>query len=217
MRRKIAILILGVLLWYGGLAQAVPITIEISGNITSIGGDVGSIPDTIYDGANFTGTYTYDSLASDSDSDPHRGVYAHDAPYGISMVIGGYEFKTAPNHTGNFEMQIGDDLSSNGVKDFYTVFSDNNVYVPPDKSSIDWVGWYRWDLWDTTHSVLSSDALPLTNPDLTDWDHNVLEIYGYGFGNLSIIEGTVTQVVLIPEPSSVILMIMGIFLYRRRR
>lgn len=209
------IFVLATFLLSAPLAQAVPITIEISGEVTSVGGDVESVPSTIYAGVTFTGTYTYDSSTQDSDADPQRGVYEHDAPYGISIVLAGYEFKTAPDHIGKFEMQIGDDLVSNGVKDFYTVFSGENILVPPADSSIDWAGWFRWDLWDTTHSVLSSDALPLTNPYLTDWDHNVLEIYGYGFGNLSIIKCTVTHAV--PEPSSVVLMILGIFLSRRKR
>lgn len=207
------IFVLATLLLPATLAQAVPVTIEITGNVTSASGS--GLPGTIYEGVTFTGTYTYDSSTPDSDTDPQRGVYEHDAPYGLSIVVGGYEFKTAPSHTGNFEMRIGDDLSSNGVKDWYTVFSDENVLVPPTEPSIDWVGLFRWDLWDTTHSALSSDALPLTNPYLTDWDHNVLEIYGYGFGNLSIIKCTVTQAV--PEPSSVVLIIMGIFFSRRRR
>jgi|GEM_PF-6432016 len=79
MRRKIAILILGVLLWYGGLAQAVPITIGITGNVTSASGS--GLPSTIHDGVSFSGTYTYNSATTDSDTDPQRGVYIHDDPY----------------------------------------------------------------------------------------------------------------------------------------
>jgi len=209
--RIASILVFATLLLSVPLAQAVPITIEITGNITSVGGDVGSIPSTIYAGVSFTGTYTYDSLTLDSDPDPHRGIYVHDAPYGLSIILGGYEFKTAPNHTGNFEMQISDDSSVNGVWDYYAVGSDQIISVPSSGFTTNYIS---WGLGDSTHTALSSDALPVIAPVLTNWDRNVLTISGSGEHGLSI-KGTVTQAV--PEPLTGVLMLIGLLFFRRRR
>jgi hypothetical protein len=193
-------------------ANAVPITIEISGNITSASGI--SLPGTIHAGSTFTGTYTYDSLASDSDADSHRGTYQYDAPYGISILVGGYEFKTASNHTNGFEIYIRNDESFDlPVTDYYTVFSDENISTLPAGFTM-----YNiiWNLRDNTHDALSSDALPTTAPVLADWGYNVLTIYafdslGYGIS----IKGTVAQAV--PEPLTSALLAMGAFLLRRKR
>ena len=216
MRNKIVIVVVGVLLSCGGMAQAAPITIQITGNVTSVGGYTEAIPDTIHADVPFTGTYTYDSLTPDSDASSQRGKYLHNSPYGINLSLGGYEFKTAPNHVGQFKIGITNDDPTNGVHDYYSVLSDENVSNPPVGFTINYISWV---LGDTTHTALSSDALPVTAPVLTDWGGNVLTISGYygpdGHG-LSIY-GTVTQAVLIPEPLTSILMMMGVFFLRRRR
>ncbi len=196
------------LLCCAGLAKAVPITIQINGNVTSASGS--GLPGTIYTGVSFTGTYTYESSTIDSG----EGHYWHSAPYGITLSLGGYEFKTASNHVGQFDMRIANDLSLNGVKDYYSVRSNENVSIPSlGGLTIDYI---RWDLRDDTHTALSSSVLPVTAPVLTNWDHNVLEIYGFGGGGL-LIDGIVTQTVLIPEPVTIVLMMMGIFFSKRRR
>jgi hypothetical protein len=193
-------------------AQAVPIAIEITGNVTSASESGSGLPDTIYAGVSFTGTYTYDSSTVDSGG----GHYVHNAPYGISLSLGGYEFKTAPNHVGQFEMRIGDDLSVNGVKDFYIVRSEyQNISIPSVGFNVSSI---YWELWDTTHTALSSGDLPVTAPVLTDWNYNYFEIYGYdGTSNGLLIHGIVTQAVIVPEPLTGILMAMGVFFFRRRR
>jgi hypothetical protein len=217
MRKRLLKFVFVILLCCGGLTQAVPIIIQISGNITSIGGYTQVIPGSIHAGTTFTGTYTYDSAALDSDTNPQRGKYLHNSPYGISIVVGGYEFKTSPSHIGQFKMSIYNDLPDNGVNDYYAVFSQwQNVSVPSAGFTVDSI---RWQLRDSTYKALSSDALPIIAPVLTDWGYNVLDISGYGGPNdygLSIY-GTVTDVRLIPEPITGVLLAMGAFFLRRRR
>jgi hypothetical protein len=208
---KIILGVLVILLCCGGLVQAVPITIQISGNITSASGV--SLPSTIHAGSTFTGTYTYDSAAPDSDTNPQRGKYLHNSPYGISLSVGGYEFKTAPNHVGQFEMRIINDQVDNGVHDYYTVFSHENVAVPSSGFTMDSI---RWDLWDSNHTALSSSNLSVTAPVLAAWDHNVLTIYGDdSLGHGFSIYGTVTRAT--PEPLTGLLMITGMFFLRHKR
>jgi hypothetical protein len=210
MGMKLLKVVFVVLLCCGGSAQAVPITIQISGNVTYTNGS--GLPGTIHVGDTFTGNYTYDSSTDVSGN----GHHYYDTPYGISLSLGGYEFKTAPNHVGQFDMLIiNDGFGGGGITDYYTVFSDKNIFGTSVGPTNDWIGWLRWDLWDSSHTALSSDALPVTAPVLTAWNHNVLEIYGYGFGSLSIIKGTVTQVT--PEPLTGVLMAIGVFFLRHKR
>jgi hypothetical protein len=125
--------------------------------------------------------------------------------------LGEYEFKTAPNHVGQFYIRIVNDDPMANLWDSYMVFSDENVSIPSIGPTIDYI---RWDLGDSTHTALSSTALPLTAPVLTDWGYNVLEIHGSGFGGFTV-RGIVTQA--IPEPATVALMLAGVFLFKRRR
>ncbi|MFA6187058.1 MAG: hypothetical protein WC770_07610 [Phycisphaerae bacterium] len=215
MKKDVLKIVVAVLLCCGGLSQAAPITIQISGNITSIAGYTAAIPSTIHAGVTFTGTYTYDSLASDSDSSVQRGVYQHNSPYGISISLGGYTFATAPNHVGKFVMIIKNNDTTNGVIDCYTVFSAYqnipSIGFAPDSIS--------WNLRDSTYDALSSDALPATAPVLTDWNYNVLSIggvYGPDLYGLTIY-GTVTQAILVPEPLTGLLMITGVLFLRRKQ
>jgi len=213
MKKDVLKIALVVLLCCGGLAQAVPITISITGNITDLAGTGrGSVPNTIYAGVGFTGTYTYDSSTPDSDANPQRGKYLHNSPYGISIALGGYEFKTSPNHTNGFEMQIRNDLNiGNGMYDSYSFSSTENISTLPAGFEI----WYiTWSIGDSTHTALSSDALPATVPVLTDWNHNTLEIIGVdSLGRTIDIVGTVAT----PEPLTGFLMMGGMLLLRRRR
>jgi hypothetical protein len=207
-----SIFVFATLLFSAPLAKAVPITIEITGNITSVEGDVGSVPSTIYAGVSFTGTYTYDSSTSDSDASPYIGEYVHNSPYGISLLLGGYEFNTASNHIGKFNISIRNDDPQSNLWDYYVAESDEIVSIPPVGFSVDHI---RWVLGDSTHTAIDSDALPVTAPVLTDWGYNVLRISGSGDLGGLFIKGTVTQAV--PEPLTGVLMVIGLFLFRRRR
>jgi hypothetical protein len=207
MKRKIVkITVLAILLLSASLAQAVPITIEITGNVTNFSDGTGLL-DTIHVDSIFSGTYTYDSSTVDSGG----GHHLHSSPYGISLSLGGYEFKTASTHVDQFDMWILNDDEGNGVKDFYLVRSHENALLPNGIA----VSLIRWDLNDSTHTALSSNVLPTTAPSLTSWDYNYVEIYGGNSQGGFYIGGTVTQAV--PEPLTGVLMVMGALFFRRRQ
>jgi hypothetical protein len=129
--------------------------------------------------------------------------------------LGGYEFKTIPNHVSQFDVIIKNNDTTNGVNDYYTVFS---IYqnIPSIGFAPDSI---IWNLRDSTHTALSSDALLSTAPVLADWNYNVLSIggvYGPDLYGLTIY-GTVTQAALIPEPLSCALMAMGMLFLRHQR
>jgi hypothetical protein len=213
MRNTLSIGIMGILLFCGVIAKAEPITIQIWGNVTSAHGS--ALPSTIYENVSFTGTYTYDNSATDSEPDPMRGIYQYDSPYGMSILVGGYEFKTDPDHVGQFKIQITNNSLVNGLHDYYSVLSQyQNVSIPSVGFNI---GYITWTLGNSSGTALSSDALPVTAPMLANWDYNRFEIFGSGsgLGGLTI-EGIVTQATLIPEPVTGILMAMGMLFFRRR-
>jgi len=208
MKTKLAVLALAVCVGVGlGEAQATPITIEIVGNVTSASGS--APPGTIYAGVGFTGSYTYDSSTIDSGG----GNYVHSWPYGINLVIGGYEFKTAPNHTGKFVISILDEYQPPfaNIHDDYWVKSYENM--PLANGMI--IEAIEWTLLDGSRTALSSSALLVVPPDLNDWSLNYLRIYGSG--RELLIQGTVTQAVLIPEPLMISMMAMGIVFCSRGR
>jgi hypothetical protein len=212
MKKITGILVLAVFLFFGKQLQAAPITIQISGTITSASG--ASLPSSIHQGTTFMGTYTYESSAFDSDTNPNQGMYQYDSPYGISIILGGYEFKTSSNHVGEFDIIIKNDVTMDGVVDYYTVFSTSQS-IP----SIDFTpGSIIWNLRDSDHTALYSDILPIAAPTLNDWNYNNLSIrafdsLGYGIS----IYGTVTQVELVPEPLTGFLLVTGIFFLQRKR
>jgi hypothetical protein len=206
MRNVIILAILGILLFFGRMAQSEPITIAFRGNVTSA--RVEGISDT-FTGTTFTGTYTYDSTADDIGG----GHYIFNSPYGIDLFLGGYEFKTSPSQTGQFNISIINDGPVNGLHDYYTVQSQSNVSIPFLDFNIYSINWY---LEDSTHTALSSNVLPVTAPVLTKWDYNNFEIYGSD--NISkglLINGIITQVT--PEPSSAILIVTGVLFFLRKR
>ena len=198
--RFVTFLVFTTLLLPAPLAQAVPITIEISGEVTSASGT--GLPDTIYAGVTFTGTYTYDSATPNTSDFGNIGRYVHNSPYGIEVLIGGFEFMTELNHIGQFEVAITDGGSN---YDWYRIISNENA--PVDGITVESISWELGG----PPSTISSIALPTSAPEITDWTINVLEISG---PNL-FIQGKVTQAV--PEPFTCVLMVMGVLFFRRRR
>jgi hypothetical protein len=187
--------------------QAVLITIEITGKVTEGYGSLWG--DGIHEGAVFNGTYTYDSSAPDTSDRSDIGLYVHDSPYGLNISLGGFEFETVPNHTGQFNITITD----NGPNaDSYSVESNQNAPLSNGAT----VNTFFWSL-HGPDSVISSTDLPVEAPLLSQWPGNILFIYGKDvLGNGYLIEGVVTQA--IPEPAtSTFLLTMCIFFFSYRR
>ena len=167
MKAKLLMLVLAVCLGkVAGSAQAELIAIQISGEVTGLYGDA---PTTIHVNDTFTATYTYESTMTDSGNGTDFGNYVYDAPYGMTLVLAGYEFVTTPSHAGQFSIRLWDDL--NMATDIFSVNSYDNTTVTTGGPALSWI---RWKLSDNTHSALSSDALLLTAPELSDWGSNIL-------------------------------------------
>jgi hypothetical protein len=187
------------------------ITIAITGQITGVSDQYGHLENKIHTGDTITGTYSYNSLISDSNPLTTIGDYEYfSSPAGISLNCGGLNFRT---NSDNVDFLI--EVSNNHTlqSDNYVIRSYNNQ--PLYNGTL--VQYIEWQLNDSTGTAFSSDALPLTAPDLSKWGSgrydNQLVITGYNdFG----ISAKVTSAVLIPEPITAFLLGFGIILAKRK-
>jgi hypothetical protein len=200
------------------LCQADPIKIGFAGLVDSVGDDYNLLQGAVHSGDSISGFYIYDSSTSDSEpTNINLGFYQHStSPYGMTITIAGLTFQTDPANV-DFAIAIRDNY--NEPWDYYTVTSNSNL--PLDNGlSIDAL-W--WQLDDHSGTVFSSDALPLTPPDLSQWQGNALQVNGgsYPFPSpgektLFGITGHVTDVWLVPEPATLLLFSLSALFLRKR-
>jgi hypothetical protein len=190
-------------------ANAESITVAISGHVTScyqngrpqdiqLGSTQISIGDAI------TGTYTFDTAIS--------GLSGYDyyaPPAGVSLEINGLTFQTNPN---NVWFLIGITNNDSLGQDVYSWRSYYNLF-PLSNGFSDTIS---WQLEDDTGTALSSNAFPLTAPDVSKWRGNGLQIDSARGGNYVIL-GAVTSAVLVPEPCSLLLLMSGFILMKRQQ
>lgn len=201
--------------------KAEPIYISISGHITDMwGSDAPLYADTFHIGDNFTGTYSYDTEAINTSPDPGWGVYPQNTPYGINVLLNGFNFKTSLSRVENYNIMIGYDPNPMYPNSFsrYIVESAQNDSLPNGLSVDD----ISWDLFDNTHAAISSISLTDSAPVIGDWRDNGFFI-GCGRlpgGNSSLVlQGVITQAVLVPEPltSNMLLLAIGLFIRRKKQ
>lgn len=153
--RRTAFLVLAICLAFGKWTQAAPITIKVTGVVTSIR-DLEDYPysDTVYAGVPFSGTYTYDDATLNTSIHADMGIYQYDSPYGFNISVGGFEFRTSPTHAGQFKISISND-STWQPYDRYIIESNQNENLSTGLI----VNSIHWSLYDETHSALSSTSL----------------------------------------------------------
>ena len=186
------------------------ITIGLTGKITRADSTQSLFGGQIKIGDPVTAVYSYNSSTLDSNpSDPCVGDYWHyTAPYGISVQIGSFVFETNENNV-RFLVEVVN--NGPGPSDGYLVLSENNIC-----SNGTLVEGITWQIDDSTQTVLSNDALPATLPNLADWGMDLgLAIFGPGCDNYRI-RADITSVVLIPEPATLLLLVFGIVICKRR-
>jgi hypothetical protein len=189
--------------------QAAPITIQIE-----------AIVDTVSDSGNYlggqvdvcdviTGYYTYESTTTDTSPEDWLGKYEYSqAPYGITLEVGGFHFETNPEDV-DFIVYISNERIS-PIGDIYNIVSNNNSKL---HNGVD-VDLIYWQLDDRSGQALSSTALPLIAPVLEDWlDLNHLRIQGEN-ENLFIINAHV--ITAVPEPLTILLLLLGAAALRKR-
>jgi hypothetical protein len=154
---------LGSLHWLAAVRPAVaaPVPVVIVGTVATVEDPSGLLDGSVTAGGPFVGVYVFDSATADSNPDPTVGDYWHTAAgYGISVWMGNYTFATDPAAV-DFLVEVVDRPQG----DNYLLRSYNNL---PAAVGV-WVDHIAWQLDDPTGTALANDALPLTPPNLADW------------------------------------------------
>jgi len=213
MKKNITIMTIGIFALIVLQTQAALIEIAITAEVTDVDDPGSLLEGNVNVGDTITGSYKYDSDTPDSSPiDPVVGFYWHySAPHGITLNVGSLIFQSNPADVEFLINIINDSTSGGELHDSYGLRSYRNISnVNLHVDSISW--WLR----DNTATNISSDALLNTPPIVNDWgDLNSLVIAGgkeggYGIGAI------VTSAVLVPEPSSFLILSFG-FLYLRKR
>jgi len=141
-------------------ATAAPISFKITGRIESVSDVSGVLDGSVAPGAPFTGVYTFDSAASDQNSDPTVGdYYTRSAAGRFHVAAGNYSFESDPAH---LELLVE---VVNRSRDNYLVRSYVNRPLPSGLI----VEHMSWQLDDPSGTALSDDTLPATPPVLAQW------------------------------------------------
>ena len=197
------------LVFWSTPTEAALVTIQIEAVVDSVWDEGDYLEVKINPGDIIGGSYTYDLLTPDSEPLAYTGIYEYDTPpAGISLNVGGFEFRTNPANV-NFSVVILNDhpwFDPHINKDNYVVASNSNLNLS-NGTSVDKI---VWQLDDPTGNALSDDALPTTAPFLSDWQSNILSIgtlRRYG------ISAHVTSV--IPEPCTMLFLGLGVLVLRK--
>jgi hypothetical protein len=200
---------------FSSAARAELVTIAIEGVVDYVNDPFGLVAGEITAGGAITGTYTYDLTTPDSNPLGEVGDYEHrSAPSGIRMSVGGHDFTTDPGNV-NFLIETIDNYGG----DAFLLVSYNNLF--PLEGII--FTNISWTLGDDTENAFSSASLPTTAPNVLDWDYNFLQIGGSdsdirvpGMKSFGM-AGHITSAVVVPEPTTVFLVGLGMAGVRRRR
>jgi len=215
MRRESKVMFLVIAILCGLVFSSTPteatvITIEIEAEIDFLADPSNIFEDSLKVGDMITGSYTYDSDTPDSAPEDWLGKYEYSqAPYGMILEVGDFRFETDPEDVDFIIYVSNDRLSPKG--DIWSIVSKNNLLLDYGLS----IGWMYWQLNDRSGEVVSSTNLPLTGPILADWqDGNSLRAEGVLRQTDFIIDAHVNSA--IPEPATIILLVMGGLFLRKR-
>lgn len=189
-------------------ARAALVTIQIEAVVDSLQDEGNYLEGKIEVGDIITGSYTYDLSTPDSEPLAYAGIYEHhNTPAGISLSVGGFDFKTDPDNV-DFVVAILNDCPPSG-KDQVWMTSYSNL---PLSNGVG-VDIISWQLDDPTGTAIFSTDLTAGPLVLDDWE----SVFGLSFGadRRYGIFAHVTSAV--PEPASIMLVgISALFLRKRR-
>jgi len=215
MKKTIVITAIGIVGIISLQTQAALIEIAIEAEVDYLNDPGNLLEGNVNIGDIINGVYIYDSDAIDSEpSMPYYGSYNFfQQPYGILLEINDLYFETDPSNT---DFHIG--ITNDDPWDVYNIISDNNL---PILNNVP-VKTIQWELQDYSEQALSDISLPISAPVLNDWpDENWLTITGGGDPKMGEgpgfgIGAEVISAVLIPEPTSFVLIILGGLTIRKR-
>ena len=180
-------------------ATGYPVTFEFAGEITHVWDDDGLLGGAVTVGSPFSGLYTFESTTPDSDPhEPRRGLY-EGSLLAVSGSTGGLSY-----------------LGPQGFQNLIEVTDPFDSYiVKTEVAFVDETLEFFLRLGDSTGTAFSSDFLPLSPPDLSDFDATRFAIFDESEAIPLSIQGAFTS--FVPEPAAVVFVGIGLCLLSRRR
>lgn len=188
-------------------AHAVGVTVQISGTWDSVFDNANVLGGTVTAGTGFVATLLYDDSTADSDPSPNGGAY--DVPAASSdLTITTSTFVFTPGTVSLLGIAIDDD---NGFgEDGIFLFADGYTGTGlPSGISLGGTRYANPTLTDTSGTAHSSDALTalpwsIGSYDLTSFFFTA-GVVGAGAGKMITLQGTITGLAVLPEPSVLVL------------
>ena len=192
-----------------GVARSDIVTIRIDGEVSYVDKYSTVLNDLFVVGEPVSGEYVYDTDTPDSSGSSRSGLYWHyDGPYGISLSINEFVFQSAPD---NLQFLVG--ISDRDFNDGYLIRSYTNLALSNGLQ----VNHISWQLDDYSGTPLSSTVLPATAPVLEDWDFDRGLTVELGEKGSLVLGIEVTDVMLVPEPTTCLLLGLGTVAFVKRR
>lgn len=199
---------LAVLLGAPVAAMAATVTFGFTGVVTAVNAPLAA---EFSVGEPVVGNYTFESTTADLDpGDPTLGDYDNAITAFTATFGGDYTV------TRGFDNDI---FVSNGptINDVYCIYL--NDPMAPTAAGLDIIALII-QLIDTDSTVFASDSLPLTPPDLSEFEASLTATIFYDEPGNQWIDFQLTSLTLIPEPGTITLLLCGLAslaLLRRRR
>lgn len=184
---------------------AVPMAYEFSGVVERVYDSDAVLDGSVTQGTEFSGQFTFDSDAVDSNPDPSIGEYAGPA-FSMTLNVGSYSWFSG---AGNGDVRVA-------LGEFY---DDMMLGTPTAFEVGEGIEIFSMGVWFShMGSIFTSDALPTMNPfplsSLSNglWvkGNNTLEHTHFELG------GPLTSFTVVPEPTSVLFLMLAFGLLRRR-
>ena len=197
-------------------ALATPVTVQISGTWNSVidtGCDLPT-PACVLDasaqaGDTFTATLVYDDSVGDLDGTSGFGAYLTEgAPWDLTIVAGNFTFTPGSDV---IDVGIGVENDNAFGEDLILLNGEDYVGSGPFPTGVGTgaTAYALPTLTDTSATAHSSDALVGLNWNLADYDdasfYLFVEITGQGLGEFIEFQGTITDIQVLPEPSTLCL------------
>jgi hypothetical protein len=170
------------------------ITFGFSGTFLGASDPDGILDTEVEDGMPFSGWYTFDSETPDSSPSPGGGSYQGPANQ-FSIQVGEVLIQTPSN----VRIDVHDIPEVDRYTSVWPPFESNGLMFPESSFVLE----------DYDGIVFDSDALPLVPPPIGEFERRSLTLIGLQGDSVVSLQGVVTELTLVPEPASAMMLLVG--------